>query len=341
MGNITIKMLARELNLSTAAISKALRDSHDISTITKERVQALAAKLNYVPNPYAGSLRRRKSKTIGVVIPEVANSFFSLALNGIEEVAIEKGYHALIYLTHEKLAREKAILKDLQSGRVDGVIMSITLETDSAEHIRELNARQVPLVFFDRVCEDIETAKIITDDFHSAYEATRHLIDCGCKNIALLSISKSLSISSKRMEGYQQALADHRIKENPANLIFCSDDPTRNFALIKKVMQRKQRPDGIVATVENLTTEIYQVNESLGIRIPQDLKVVCFSNLSTAAILNPSLTTITQPAYEMGKTAATILFKALEKKNFTLVNENLVIPSFLVIRNSTVKKRKK
>ena len=159
MSNITIKMLAKELNLSTAAVSKALRDSHEISNVTKQRVLELAAKLNYVPHPYAGSLRKKKSKTIAVVIPEVADSFFALALNGIESVAIEKGYHALIYLTHEKLAREKAILKDLESGRVDGVIMSVTIETNSSEHIQQL-FNEVPLVFFDRVSEDINTAKL-------------------------------------------------------------------------------------------------------------------------------------------------------------------------------------
>ena len=334
MGNITIKMLAKELNLSTAAISKALRDSHEISSHTKQRVLELASKLNYVPNPYAGSLRQRKSKTIAVVIPEVADSFFSLALNGIEAVAIEKGYHALIYLTHEKIAREQAILKDLQSGRVDGVLMSVTVETDSAQHIIELNSL-VPLVFFDRVFEEVDTAKITTDDFESGYNATRHLIENGCKRIALLSISNSLSISTKRMEGYRQALNDHGIKKNLHNIILCTNDAVKNFALIKKIMNRKQPPDGIIATAERLTTAIYLVCETLKINIPQDVKVICFSNLTTAAFLNPSLTTITQPAFEMGKAAATILFKALEKKNCRLSEESLVIPSTLFVRNST------
>ncbi len=338
MGNITIKMLAKELNLSTAAISKALRDSYEISAGTKQRVQALAAKLNYIPNPYAGSLRKRKSKTIAVVIPEVADSFFSLALNGIEAVAIEKGYHALIYLTHEKAAREKAILKDLQSGRVDGVLMSVSVETDTTQHICELSNSQVPLVFFDRVCEEIDTAGITTNDFESGYNATTHLIDCGCKEIVLLSVSKSLSISSKRLEGYRQALTDHGLKNKITNTILCSDAAAKNYTLLTTMMQRRQRPDGIVATVEKLTTTIYEVCGALKINIPADVKVICFSNLSTAAILNPSLTTITQPAFEMGKAAATILFKALEKKNIHLAKESMVIPSTLIVRNSTVEK---
>lgn len=336
MGNITIKMLARELNLSTAAISKALRDSHEISSDTKQRVLALANKLNYVPNPYAGSLRKRKSKTIAVVLPEVADSFFSSALNGIESVAIEKGYHVLIYLTHEKITREKAILKDLQSGRVDGVLMSISAETNSYEHIQELYMQHIPLVFFDRVSEEIDIAKITTDDYESGYKATQHLIDRGCKRITLLSISNSLSICSKRMEGYKQALIDNEIKTLP-NIILCGNDPVQNFKLIKKIMSQKQKPDGIVATVEKLTTDIYLACDTLKLKIPKDVKVVCFSNLSSAAILNPSLTTITQPAFEMGKAAATALFKALAKTNFNFANESVVIPSTLIARNSTAR----
>ena len=334
MPTVTIKMLAKELNLSTAAISKALRDSHEISSHTKERVLALAREWNYTPHPYAGSLRRKKSKTIAVVIPEVADSFFSLALNGIEAVALEKGYHALIYLTHEKLAREQAILKDLEGGRVDGVIMSVTSETDSYEHILNLNS-QVPLIFFDRVCEQIDTAKITNNDYESGYEATKHLIECGCKNLALLSISNSLSISSKRLEGYMQALLDYNLDES-SQVIQCSNNVSENSKLLTTIMSSANRPDGIVATVEKLTTEVYLVCEALKIKIPDDLKLVCFSNLSTAAILNPSLTTITQRGFEMGKAGGTILFKSLDRKLYDLDDENLVIPSTLVVRNSTL-----
>ncbi len=335
MGNITIKLLAKELNLSTAAISKALRDSHDISAVTKQRVLALAAKLDYTPNPYAGSLRRKKSKTIAVVLPEVADSFFSLAINGIEEVAIEKGYHVLIYLSHENFIREKAILKDFQSGRVDGVLLSISAETNDIQHIQDLCNKDVPLVFFDRVCNDIPTAKITTNDYESGYAATQHLIDNGCRNIALLSISNSLAISNKRMEGYQQALKDNGIEYDAANHLLCSNDVLKNNEEIKKILLRKKRPDGVIATVEKLTTAIYLVCKELQLNIPNQIKVISFSNQASANILNPSLTTITQPAFDMGKAAASILFKALEKKNFILKNESLVIPSTLTIRESS------
>ncbi len=335
MDNITIKMLAKELNLSTAAISKALRDSHEISTPTKLRVRELASKLNYIPNAYAGSLRQRKSKTIAVVLPEVADSFFSLAINGIEAIAEEKGYHVLIYLTHENLSREQEILKDFQSGRVDGVLMSLTAETASYQHINDLHDREIPLVFFDRVCEEVNTAKITTNDFESSYKATQHLIDCGCKRIALLSISHCLSISNKRLEGYEQAVKDNHITHEPINIL-CENDAVANYTFMQKIMGSPDRPDGVIATVEKLTTDIYLACKELKLSIPNDVKVVSFSNLSSASILNPSLTTITQPAFEMGKAAAVVLFKSLEKKNFTMDDESLIIPSELIVRGSTV-----
>lgn len=334
MDNITIKMLAKELNLSTAAISKALRDSHEISTPTKQRVQELASRLNYIPNAYAGSLRRRKSKTIAVVLPEVADSFFSQAINGIEAIAEENGYHVLIYLTHENFSREEEILKDFQSGRVDGVLMSLTAETESFNHISDLTNRDIPLVFFDRVCDDVNTAKITTNDAESSYKATQHLIDCGCRNIALLSISNCLSISNKRLAGYEQALADNGAKQSSLN-IMCESDTIKNSILLKDILRRDDRPDGIIATVEKLTTDVYLACKELTLSIPGDVKIVSFSNLSSASILNPSLTTITQPAYEMGRAAAVALFKSLEKKNCLLVDECLSIPSELIVRGST------
>jgi LacI family transcriptional regulator len=335
MKNINIKELALELNLSVSTISKALSDSYEISEETKRRVLETAARLNYVPNPYASSLRGRKSKNIGVVIPEVADSFFSLAINGIESVAKQKGYHVLICLTHESFENEKTILKEFQGGRVDGVLLSVSRETTQCSHINDLIANGLPLVFFDRACDDVETAKITTDDFESGYKATAHLIQQYCNQIAFLSISNSLSISNKRLEGYLKALNDFNIKVDPKYIIHCTNDAAQNYLLIKKLLQQKNRPNGIVASVEKLTTPVYMACEALKLKVPKDVKIVCFSNLETAAILNPPLTTITQPAFEMGKTAATLLFRALENRNFSLIKEDFMIPSTLVVRGST------
>src|SRR5687767_4367268 len=212
MKTINIKELAGELKLSVSTISKALHDSYEISEETKQRVLETASRLNYIPNPYASSLRGRKSKNIALVIPEVADSFFSLAINGIESVAKEKGYHVLICLTHESFENEKDILKEFQGGRVDGVLMSVSGKTAQSDHINDLISNGIPLIFFDRICEDVETAKITTNDFESGYKAAEHLIQQGCAKIAFLSISTSLSISNKRLEGYLLAHEDYKVK---------------------------------------------------------------------------------------------------------------------------------
>ena len=335
MKNINIRDLARELKLSVSTISKAFHDSYEISEDTKQRILLAADRLNYVPNPYASSLRGRKSNNIGVVIPEVADSFFSLALNGVESVAKEKGYHVLICLTHESFENEQSILKEFHGGRVDGVLLSVSRETSQTKHIKDLMLNGVPVVFFDRVCEDLEAARITTDDFDSGYKATEHLIQQGCDTIAFLGISKTLSISNKRLEGYLKALGDNTLKANKNNIILCTNDAKQNYALIKKLLQRKNKPNGIVASVEKLTTPVYKAAEALKLKIPRDVKVVCFSNLETASILNPSLTTITQPAFEMGRMAATLLCKALGKTNFDVTKERMVIPSALVVRKSS------
>ncbi len=335
MKNINIKDLARELNLSVSTISKAFHDSYEISEDTKNRVLETARRLNYVPNPYASSLRGRRSKNIGIVIPEVADSFFSLAINGIESVAKEKGYHVLICLTHESFENERNILKEFQGGRVDGVIMSVSTETSESSHILDLMANGLPLVFFDRVCEEIETAKITTDDFESGYKATEHLIQQGCDKIGFLGISKCLSISNRRFEGYQKALYDHGIVNDTKYIVHCTNEAAQNNILLRELLQLSNRPNGIVAAVEKLTTPVYLTCAELGLSVPGDVKFVCFSNLETASILNPSLSTITQPAFEMGKMAATLLFKSLEKTGFSLTKESQVIPSSFIKRGST------
>ena len=332
--SVKIKDLAKELNLSVATISKALKDSYEISPETKQRVLQLAKKLNYTPNPYASSLRKRSSKTIAVVLPEVADSFFSLAINGIESVAKDKGYHVLIYLTHESFIREQAILSEFKSGRVDGILMSVSGETSGSDHVKEVIDAGMPVVFFDRVCDDIATTKIVTDDFESSYKATSHLLKNGCKNIFYLSTSSTLSINNRRMEGYKKALADNGINKGPT-IISCYSDIEGNYKILKNLLNKKNIPDGIIASVEKLTTAIYLACRDLKIAIPERIKVISFTNLEAALILNPTLTTVTQPAFEMGKQAAAVLFKALQKNNFKLPNENIIIPSTLIIRKST------
>jgi LacI family transcriptional regulator len=334
MESVNIKKLAQLLNLSISTVSKALRDSHDIGKDTKEKVLQLANELNYQPNPHASSLRKHKSKTIAVIIPEIANNYFALAINGIEFVAREKGYHVLIYLTHEDFANEIAFTRHLNSGRVDGVLISVAHNDKDFLHLHDLKKKGLPIIFFDRVCEDFDTVKVTTDDFESGQLATRHLIEQGCKRIAHLAISTNLSIGYKRLRGYLKALNDHNIPVDNSLIIECTNEHLTDFNLIKSLCN-EHRPDGIFASVEKFAITTYEVCRELKLNIPQDVKVIGFSNLETVDFLNPSLSTITQPAYEMGREAATMLFKALDKKMFQLKDENIVLQSTLIQREST------
>src|SRR5574337_1126568 len=330
MSAVNIKQLAKQLNLSISTVSRDLNDSYDISPQTKKKVLDLAKKLNYQPNPHASSLRRHKSKTIAVVVPEIANNFFALAINGIQSAAREKGYHVLIYVTNENDKIETESLRHLQNGRIDGLLISVSNKTVNDENLQQLQQQGTPIVFFDRVRDDFETAKVTTDDFESGFKAAEHLIQQGCKKIAYLQIFKNLSIGVNRMNGYLEALKKYNLPQDKKLVIDCVDDRQTNYAMIGTLLKAKDRPDGIFASVEHLAITTYQVCKDLKLNIPNDVKVISFSNLEAASFLNPSLTNITQSDFEFEKQAAGILLKALTKKGFKLSNSKLVLPSKLV-----------
>lgn len=332
---MNLKILAKSLNLSISTVSKALRDSHEISVSTKEAVATKARELNYQANPYASSLRKQMSRTIAVIVPEVVNNFFAYVINGIESIAQEKGYHVLIYLTHDDPQKEIAITKLLQNGRVDGIMISLSGQTAEFNHLDELKEKGIPLVFFDRVADHIKAPKITTDDYYSGMKGTEHLIEKGCRRIAFLSIYRNLSITSKRANGYIEALNNHGIKLRSNLILSLNGDEENTRELIRKLLKRKNRPDGIFSSVEKLAITCYGICEELGLKIPEDIKIISFSNLQAAAQLNPSLTTITQPAFEIGREATDILFRLIEKRGHNFLLEKTVIKSSLVERNST------
>lgn len=329
---VTIRKIAQDLNLAISTVSKALRDSHEISPETKARVFEYAARMNYTPNPYASSLKGRKSGNIAVVVPEVSDTFFSEAIDGIEEVAQLNGYHVMIYLTHEDIVQEQLIMREFGNGRVDGVLISIAASTGSTDHLRDI---KLPMVFFDRVCENIPTTRVVTNDFESGYYAAKHLISRGCKRLAFLSAYGDLAIIKHRQDGYSKALDEYGIDKKDCVIVQCTNEESENLRILKSLLEEKNRPDAIIGSVEKVTMHAYTACHTLNLSIPYDVKVIGFSHLQIASLLNPSLTTITQPAYEMGKAAANALFKGLAKRNFELRNEQIVIPSMLVERTST------
>lgn len=338
MNNVTLKKLAELLKMSPSTVSRSLRDSHEISKETKDKVKALAAELDFQPNPHASSLRRNKSRTIAVVIPEIQNNFFSQVMNGVEEVARQKGYHVLIYLTHEDHKRESDILHLLRSGRVEGVMISVSNTTRNFEHIKEYKNADLPILFFDRVCENMEAPCITTDDAGAAFKATEHLIKTGCKKIAFLSLADNLSISCGRKSGYIKALTKFDLAENEL-ILECGPDDETNRQMIRALLNSSEKPDGIFAAIEKFAVNTYEVCRELDIRVPQQLKVISFSNLAAAALFNPPLSAIVQPAYDIGRESANILFKIIDKKKLLTSEKRIVIPSSLVIRESTAGKQ--
>ncbi|MGV3704268.1 MAG: LacI family DNA-binding transcriptional regulator [Arcticibacter sp.] len=333
MDSINIKQLAKKLNLSTSTVSRAFRGHSDINRETKEKILAMARELNYQPNHLASNLRENKSKTIAVVVPEIANNFFSRAINGIERIARDRGYHVLIYLTNDDFEKEVAFLSELHNGRVDGIIMSVTGEAKDHSYMHKIRKKSIPLVFFDRVYDDVMASKVLTNDYESSFTATKHLLEQGCRKIVYLVVNKNLSIGKMRMQGYCDALESSGIPFSEDLVIDCSNEMSSNMQLLGDMFQ-SLKPDGVFASVERLALASYYVCHDLNIRIGEELKIVCFSSLEIAPLLNPSLSTITQPAFEMGKEAASILFRRLEDSDPNC-HENVVLGSELIIRNSS------
>ncbi len=336
MDNVNIKKLAKELNISTSTISRAFNGSHDINKDTKERILAFAKEHNFLPNHYASNLRDKKTKTLAVIIPEIANDFFSQAINGIEEVARKKGFYILLYRTDDIFEKEVSFVNYLNNGKVDGIIMSVSGEANDHNYLRQLESKNVPVVFFDRVYEDIDAAKVTTNDYESSFDATEHLLKTGCRRVAYLVVNKSISIGQVRMQGYMDALKKHNVPFDDELVIDCSNDEKINYKILTKVLQ-EIKPDGIFSSVERLAFATYYVCNDLGIEIPKKLKMISFSSLGIAPLLSPALSTITQPAYEMGIKAANLLFEALEQKNAPSSNakRHVVLKSKLFIRKSS------
>jgi LacI family transcriptional regulator len=334
---VTLKKLAGLLNVSQSTVSKALKDSHEISRETKDRIKDLADKLNYKPNASASSLRRKTSKTIGVVVPLITNSFYALAMNGIETVAQRKGYHVLIYLTYETYKKEVDSIKHLQNGIVDGILLSLSRDTTDFGHLEDLKNRDIPLVFFDRVSESMNLPWVTVNNYDSGFAATEHLIKNGCKSVAYLSFANHLSTTGNRMNGYIDALSRYSIQTNKELIVECSNNDEENYDLIKKLLKKRNSPDGIFASIERLALITYRVCQELKRNIPDDLKIISFSSLETASLLKPSLSTMTPDAFEIGRKAAEILFENIEKKNYKGKVERITVPASLIERESSAR----
>ncbi len=341
---ITIKDIARALGLSTSTVSRALRGSYEISSETKKLVIEYAEQYNYRPNPIALSLKERRSRSIGVVVCEIANNFFSQAINGIESIAYNRGYHVIISQSHESYDREVVNVEHLASRSVDGLLVSLSTETEHIEHFKSLHDKGFPIVFFDRITDEIETYKVVADNYKGAYDATRHLIDTGYTKIAHLASSPHLSISIERLNGYKAALTDNGIPVNESYIKYCSHGGmiyTELEEAVKALVQLKDRPDAIFSAGDRLTLSCLTALKSIGLTIPDDIAIVGFSNSGLVDLFTPALTVIKQPAFEMGQVATELLIKLIESKRPVTEFEKVVLQTEIQIRDSSAGKTMK
>ena len=340
---VTIKDIAKALGLSTSTVSRALRDSYEISPETKERVLLYAKEANYRPNPIALSLKEKRSSSIGVVVSEIANSFFSQAINGIESVAQEMGYNVIIAQSKEDFEREVSALRYLASRSVDGILISVSAGTSDFSTINDLYLRGMPMVSFDRVVDHLNMHKVMVDNYKGAYDATTHLIKNGYKKIACIASSAFLSITQERVEGYKNALQEHGLKVDESLITYCPHsgliyEEVEDAML--QLMKLKNKPDAILACSDKITTNVMRHCKRSNIDIPTKLGLIGFSNLDLTELLTPSLSIVSQPADEMGRIAATLLIKMIESKKPITDFEKVILPTELYQRESSAKKKK-
>lgn len=336
----TIKDIARELQVSSSTVSRALKDYPGISDDTKRKVKEMAEKLNYRPNAIALSLRKSRSFTIGVIIPEVVHFFFSTVISGIEEVAFSRGYNVILTQTNEKLAREKSSIDTMLSNQIDGFLVSYSKETTDFQHFSKLLNQGYPIVFFDRVPEISGAIHVIVDDYSGAYEATKHLIQQGFSRIVHLAGPSNLKISQERTRGYKDALRDFGLPFLPELLVECtqgSDEEAQKITA-QLLQSLSPRPDAFFANNDLAAMGAIQACKTAGFSVPTDIGVVGFSNWQFCSIVDPSLSSVAQNGFRIGSTATEILLDWIEKKiNPDTIESSVVLETELLVRKSSVR----
>ena len=337
IASITMKDIARELNVSVATVSRALKNSPRISRQQRERIQAYANEHNFSPNLIAESLRNsrvRPMKIIGVIVPELTHFYFASVLAGIEEAAEKQGYRIMVAHSNEQHEREVSICKSFFENKVCGIIVSQAKDSTQHAHFQHLIDRGVPLVFYDRVCTGVNASRVVVDDYAGAYAAVTHLVETGCRRVACFNASMKLEISKNRYNGYCDALLKHGIKVDPS-LVFQCDNRLDAERIMPEVLDRHDRPDAFFAVNDDTAIGILYSAKRRGFRIPEDISVCGFTNGQRAVACDPALTTVDQHGFQVGEAAAEILMRHVEGHIEKGKTERRVVRTRLVVRDST------
>lgn len=339
MNNTTLKQIATELGISITTVSKALKNYPDVSAKTKKSVIDLAAKLNFTPNSFAVNLRTNESRIIGLIIPTVVHHFFSKVIQGILEESEKRNYMVIILQSDEKYELEKKQIKLLLNKRVDGILISLSNETDDFNHIKSVLATNTPLVLFDKIAKIVNCSKVIINDRKAAYQAVTYLIKKGYKKIAHFRGSYVPQIAIDRFLGYKKALEDNNIVYDSSLVYLCenNDDFNDGYHTAKKIVEEHPEVDAIFAVSDLVAIGAIKYLNEAGIVIPRQIAIFGFSNWYMSSLVTPKLTTIDQPGYEIGKTAASILYDEIQsvKDNQPIIFQTVELETSIIERNST------
>ena len=331
---ITLKDIARDLNLSPSTVSRAMSNHPAISKETREMVQRYAEEHRYKPNTLALKLRTNKSNTIGVIIPEIIHYFFSTVLAGIQEEAEERNYNIIFCHSNERYDREVKSVETLLDSRVCGILASQSKTTRKFDHFQEIIDNETHLVFFDRMCTGISTDKVVVDDYAGALNAVNYLVSTGCERIAFLGADLSLPIANNRRMGYEDALKKNKLAIDPSLMKVC-DTVDKTYDVIPGMLSGDCLPDAFFCINDEVAAYCAQIVKSHGYRIPEDVSVCGFTNSYITEVTDPALTTVDQHGYEMGREAARLLInrvEGIEKKKGVV---SRLIKTNLVVRGST------
>ena len=333
MGQVTIKDLAKKLNISFATVSRALRNAPDINRETRQAVIDLANRLHYEPNYIAQSLVKKQTRIIGVIVPSIQSNYFAQALSGMTDVANENDYYLMICQSNETKAQELNSIRKLVSCHVDGLLISISKETTDKEAFDWIVEKGIPMVMFDRILPDFHCNKVIVDEYEGAFNAVEHLIKKGCRRIAHLAGPKELSVSNNRKNGYLDALKKHKLPIDESIIIHCGAFEDDALKSIRKLIRAVPRPDGIFFINDLSAITAIKYLQKRNIHVPENIKLVGFNNDPVSEVVEPSLTTVMQPGYEVGKLAMGILIDQIRKDKNSV--ETIKLRTSLIRRNSS------
>ncbi|QMW04250.1 LacI family DNA-binding transcriptional regulator [Spirosoma foliorum] len=331
---VTIKDIARSLNISISTVSRALRGMQEIHPDTRKAVMRLAEELDYQPNQLAKNLAKSRTKTIGVIVPNLSYHYFSAMLNSIEEAALQAGYSVLVCQTNESYLRETTNIQNLLRSQVEGFIISLSRDTDNYEHVERLVRKNIPLVLFDRYAESIDVSKVIVDNHAAAFKATEHLIENGCRRIGFLAGPTQLVLSNHRVAGYRAALAKHDLSVGDQYVFHCDYTEENTIMQTLALMSLPQPPDGIVVISDRMAYSTMYALKQKGLRIPEDVAIVSFNNEPVSALFSPTLSSISQPIQEMGTETVRLLLRELNATDTMVPKETKVMETQLIVRAS-------